>query len=555
MVPGDVPPKLIPQVLTNISKPLADIFNTVLDTDWPSQWKTEYQTVIPKKNNPSDLNECRNLSCTNFFSKVLESLILDCLMQEVTLSKDQFGGLKGCGTNHFLLLMWHNLLSGLEEEGSAVSLMAVDFSKAFNRMGHQACLQALAAKNCSNQTLAFIYRFLSNRIMHIKCGNKLSLPRAVTGGSPQGTKLGNFLFCCTLEYMNEQELLNLSDQIYDTTLGTLPPSPTPTSPNSPENAIPPEYARAAFSTPNLNEEINSNFFKTTSGTRNKRNIIRDSILEDSYNIQGRQLNSWSLMYVDDLNVGEVHALETAQRHFTQKKEEKYVHARHCEKVFNIIGSNASKIGMKINAEKTQLLCVSSDNHANVTSHIVNEERKFESVQSMKILEFIFGTKPNVSEHVNYMMEKFNRVIWQLIHLQRANIEKKTMLEVYKVMLRPFLEYCAPIFHPMLSGEQSERIERQQKKALKIVLGFGKTYEELLEEANIERLSVRRVHSCTEFAIKMQQSRRFSYLFPENIYPEDMAELRNTKKYREDFARSKRLYNSPLFTMRRILNDL
>ena len=33
------------------------------------------------------------------------------------------------------------------------------------------------------------------------------------------------------------------------------------------------------------------------------------------------------------------------------------------------------------------------------------------------------------------------------------------------------------------------------------------------------------------------------------------ELRREKKYREEFARTERLYNSPVFYMRRILNNL
>ena len=152
-VPGDVPPKLIPRVIEKLATPLTNIFNSVISTDWPLLWRTEYQTVIPKKQNPTNLNECRNLSCTNYFSKVLESFVLESLMCEVKLSNRQFGGLKGCGSNHFLLEMWQNLLMGLEEEGSAVSMMAIDFSKAFNRMNHQSCLTALAKKGCSNNLL------------------------------------------------------------------------------------------------------------------------------------------------------------------------------------------------------------------------------------------------------------------------------------------------------------------------------------------------------------------------------------------------------------------
>ena len=67
-------------------------------------------------------------------------------MSEVKLSEKQYGGLKGCGTNHFLMNMWQYILEGLEEDSAAVTLMSVDFSKAFNRMSHKACLIALAKK-------------------------------------------------------------------------------------------------------------------------------------------------------------------------------------------------------------------------------------------------------------------------------------------------------------------------------------------------------------------------------------------------------------------------
>ena len=95
--------------------------------------------------------------------------------------------------------MWDSILTGLEDDRAAATLMSVDFSKAFNRMEHQECLKALARKGCSYQTLLMIYHFLSGRKMCIKNGYKMSKPRNITGGSPQGTKLGNVLFCITVE--------------------------------------------------------------------------------------------------------------------------------------------------------------------------------------------------------------------------------------------------------------------------------------------------------------------------------------------------------------------
>ena len=77
-VPGDLPPKALTHEICDIlSEPLHYIYQLILDEfHWPKIWKCELVTLIPKKPNPSELSELRNLSCTPRFSKILESFIL-----------------------------------------------------------------------------------------------------------------------------------------------------------------------------------------------------------------------------------------------------------------------------------------------------------------------------------------------------------------------------------------------------------------------------------------------------------------------------------------------
>ena len=42
------------------------------------------------------------------------------------------------------------------------------------------------------------------------------------------------------------------------------------------------------------------------------------------------MKAWSLMYIDDLNIGEVHAMEKSKIHITQNKEQRTIHAKYCE---------------------------------------------------------------------------------------------------------------------------------------------------------------------------------------------------------------------------------
>ena len=95
--------------------------------------KRIYQTIIPKRPSPTSLSETRNLSGTNFISKVLESFVIDSIEFEVELSDLQYGK-KEMGTDNFIAEVWNNILESLEEKESAVAIMSMDFSKAFNRL-------------------------------------------------------------------------------------------------------------------------------------------------------------------------------------------------------------------------------------------------------------------------------------------------------------------------------------------------------------------------------------------------------------------------------------
>ena len=81
-------------------------------------------------------------------------------------------------------------------------------------------------------------------------------------------------------------------------------------------------------------------------------------------------------------------------------------------------------------------------------------------------------------------------------------------------------------------------------------GYDKSYGALLKEADLETLEERRKRHFKKFAEKASENDNYRHLFPKNI---STVRTSNPKVYREEYARSDRLYNSPLFAMRRILN--
>ena len=211
LVPGDLSPQLYSAYSVKLADPITNIFNSITSTNrWPSLWKTEYITVIPKVSSPTELGECRNIACTNFLSKVYENLLLGWTRQEVKTKANQFGGERGRGKEHLLVTLWHEIGSGLEDNRNAIVLSAKDFSKAFNQLEHEACLRAFQRKGASNQVVALLLAFLSERKMTVRVGKSRSDPRSINAGAPQRSVLGCFLFNIGIDDIEE-------DVVYTTT--------------------------------------------------------------------------------------------------------------------------------------------------------------------------------------------------------------------------------------------------------------------------------------------------------------------------------------------------
>ena len=245
-------------------------------------------------------------------------------------------------------------------------------------------------------------------------------------------------------------------------------------------------------------------------------------------------------------------LNTATSHFTQEKELKEVHARKCDNYFNIITDNAKSIGMKIIAEKTQLLCFNDCNYSKTKSFIyTSPTEKITSGPEMKILGFIFNEKPTVKAHIDYSIKKTNRVMWALSHLRKAGLPDVVLTNVYCSMLRSIIEFCNVVYHSMLTEEMNLEIERVQKMALKIIYGFNLSYEKLLKKSGLSTLKTRRESAFLKFANTLANNQRYTDWFP--TADQLNYSLRTNKKYSEFYARTNRLYTSPLYTMRRVLN--
>ena len=108
------------------------------------------------------------------------------------------------------------------------------------------------------------------------------------------------------------------------------------------------------------------------------------------------------------------------------------------------------------------------------------------------------------------------------------------------------------YGPLLTKYQENEIEKVQKRCLKCLYGYNKSYKDLLAESGLQSLKDRREAALKKFAQKTVKNPVYSAWFEENDHPRAGSQ-RRSKKYKEKLARTNRLYKSPLFTIRRVLN--
>ena len=260
-------------------------------------------------------------------------------------------------------------------------------------------------------------------------------------------------------------------------------------------------------------------------------------------------------YVDDVLGTEKLCAAAAKLHLSTREQKCTIFAKKSEELINAITDNAAKLGLKVNSKKTQMVCVSGNNLSDVSSFIRDQEgNRIVSTDSMKILGFHFGTQPTVQKHIEVLSTKLRKRLWLLRKLKQANASNSDLVGSYCSFIRPVFDYCSNVYHSMLNITQTEHLEKLQKTALKIIFGYDKDYETLLSLATITTLKKRRELLFENFCLKLYENERFKKIWLEERTFHG-PRMRKQKILKEKNARTDCLFNSPLYTIRRKINDL
>ena len=123
--------------------------------------------------------------------------------------------------------MWPDFQYGFRSSRSTADLLtatgatravALDISKAFDRVWHAGLLHKLKSHGISGQIFGVISSFLSNRRIRVVLDGKSSQEYPVNAGVPQGSILGLTLFLLYINDLPDDVICNIAIYADDTTL-------------------------------------------------------------------------------------------------------------------------------------------------------------------------------------------------------------------------------------------------------------------------------------------------------------------------------------------------
>ena len=202
---------------------LAELFNKCLnECCFPNSWKvSSVVLVFQNVGRRSSAKNYRPVSLLSVVSKVFEKLvnnrIVDHLEKCGLFSDFQYGFRSSRSTADLLAVVSDRIARTFNRSG-ATQAVALDISKAFDKVWHTGLLHKRKSYGISGQIFGLTSSFLSNRRLRVVPDGKYSQEYSVNVGVPQGSVLGPTLFLLYINDLPDDVICDIAISADDTTL-------------------------------------------------------------------------------------------------------------------------------------------------------------------------------------------------------------------------------------------------------------------------------------------------------------------------------------------------